>query len=116
MKKLRNHLIGVDQGAEILFSDFEDDGVMWAGEGPREARHPVRFAEPFKTLPAVHVAMSMWDTDGKTNQRADLRAEEITLDGFELVFRTWANSRIARVRADWMAIGEVRADDEWDIY
>lgn len=111
-----NHLIGVDQGSRILFSDFEHDGEMWTGEGPREARFPTKFSSPFKTLPVVHVAFSMWDTDGKTNQRADLKAEEVTLEGFEIVFRTWGDSRVARVRADWLAIGEVKGDDEWDVY
>ena len=116
VKKLKNHLIGIDQGSRVLFSDFEDGGQMWTGEGPREARFPTEFSERFKTLPVVQVALTMWDTDGKTNQRADLKAEEVTLEGFDLVFSTWGDSRIARVRADWIAIGEVRDTDEWDLY
>ncbi|MBO6602007.1 H-type lectin domain-containing protein [Rhodophyticola sp.] len=116
MKRLRNHLIGVDQGSRLLFSDFEDGGQMWTGEGPREARFAAKFSEAFRALPAVHLAFSMWDTDGRTNQRADLKAENITLEGFEIVFRTWGDSRIARVRADWMAIGEIVGEDEWTLY
>jgi hypothetical protein len=80
---------------------------MWSGTGPRETRLNVTFSERSATLPVVHLAMSMWDTDGDTNQRADLRAEAITDTGFEIVFRTWGDSRVARIRADWMAIGEV---------
>ncbi len=115
MKKLKNHLIGIDQGTRV-FADFEEGGQMWTGDGPREARFPVTFSEEFKTLPMVQVGLTMWDTDGKTNQRADLRAEDIKLKGFDLVFRTWGDSRIARVRADWMAIGEIRDSDEWELY
>jgi hypothetical protein len=54
--------------------------------------------------------------DGNTNQRADLRAEKITARGFDLVFRTWGDSRVARIRADWMAMGELTAEDDWELY
>lgn len=116
MKRLQNHLIGVDQGEKVLFSDFEDGGEMWTGTGPRESRLPVQFATPFMTPPVVQVGISMWDTDHLTNLRADIQAENITEEGFDLVFRTWENSRIARVRANWLAIGEVQHDDEWALY
>ncbi len=116
MKKLHSHLIGIDQGAEMMFSDFAHDGPMWASQGPREKRVKIKFGERFKTPPVVHVSMSMWDTDGQTNQRADLMAEDVSNAGFSLVFRTWGDSRIARVRAGWMAIGEVAGDDEWELY
>ncbi|AHM04311.1 ATP synthase protein I [Roseibacterium elongatum DSM 19469] len=115
MKRFASHLLGVAQGAEIMFSDFEHDGPMWSAEGPREARVAVTFGEAFSTAPVVHVSMGMWDTEGQTNQRADLRAENITPQGFDMVFRTWGDSRIARVRADWMAIGPLPDDDIWDV-
>lgn len=116
MKRLRNHYIGIDQGSVLMFSDFENDGRMWSGDGPRLQRRKVRFAEAFRAPPMVHVAISMWDTDGNTNQRADISAARITESGFDLEFRTWGDSRVARVRADWMAIGELSHADEWDLY
>jgi hypothetical protein len=115
MKRFRTNLIAVDQGSSVMFSDFANNGPMWAGDGPREAVTEVTFAEPYLAPPMVHVAISMWDTGGDTNQRADLRAERITTTGCALVFRTWGDSRIARIRADWMAIGEVADDDAWDV-
>jgi len=99
-----------------MFSDFEDDGEMWAGQGPRLTRKKVKFSEAYREAPSVHVAMSMWDTDHGTNQRADISAEKITETGFDLVFRTWGDSRVARVRADWMAMGEVPDEEEWELY
>jgi hypothetical protein len=33
-----------------------------------------------------------------------------------MVFRTWGDSRIARVRMSWTAFGEVKSDDDWDLY
>ena len=61
------------------------------------------------------VGISLWDMDHKTNMRADLAAENVTVAGFHLVFRTWGDTRIARVRADWTAIGPVRDEEDWDI-
>lgn len=115
MRKLRNHLIGVQQGSQIMFSDFEDGGEMWTGRGPREARIRITFEEPYKTPPAIMTSLAMFDIDESTNQRADLSHGKVTLDGFDLVFRTWGDTRVARVRADWTAIGEIKAEDEWDL-
>jgi len=110
-----NGPIGVEQGTRILFSDFVDDGAMWTGSGPREVRHKERFKEAFVAPPVVRVGISMWDIDRKTNSRIDISAESVTEKGFEIVFRTWADTRIARIRAEWMAIGQVRDEDDWDV-
>lgn len=116
MKRLRNHLIGIDQGDTVLFSDFENGGEMWTGRGQRDRRRRVAFSEPFRSVPVVHVGISMWDVDNETPLRADVAAETITTDGFDLVFRTWGDTRVARVRVAWMAMGELRQVDEWDLY
>ncbi|GAB5449237.1 H-type lectin domain-containing protein [Gymnodinialimonas sp.] len=115
MKRFKNNLIAVDQGSSVMFSDFANNGPMWSGDGPREAVTQVEFGEAYLEPPMVHVSISMWDTGGDTNQRADLRAEKITRTGCKLVFRTWGDSRVARIRADWMAIGEVPDEDAWDV-
>ena len=115
MRRLRSHLIGIDQGSVVLFSDFEDGGEMWTGNGPRAMRKKIRFAEEYLSAPVMHVSMSMWDMDQKTNQRADIQAEDVTAKGFSIVFRTWGDTRVARVRADWMSIGELRDDEDWDV-
>ncbi len=108
-------LVGIEQGSRILFSDFVDDGAMWTGTGPREVRQTETFREAFAEPPAVMVGISMWDMDHKANSRVDISAENVTVNGFEIVFRTWADTRIARIRADWMAIGKARDEDEWDV-
>ncbi|MBI1417794.1 MAG: hypothetical protein GC146_11275 [Limimaricola sp.] len=115
MKQLRNHLIGVDQGDLILFSDFEHDGLMWTGNGPRQSRSRVTFSQPFRNAPAVHLSLSMWDMSNTTNARVDLQAEEVDGEGFVIQFRTWADTRVARVRVAWLAIGEVAHDDDWSV-
>jgi H-type lectin domain len=115
MRRLSSHLTGVDQGSLVLFSDFQDGGAMWTGQGPRELRRAVAFSEAFLTEPVVQVSLTMWDMDQKTNQRADISAENVAADGFVIVFRTWGDTRVARVRADWVAFGEVRDDEDWDV-
>ncbi len=115
MKRFPSGSLGILQGSRVLFSDFADGGAMWTGTGARESRHVVTFKDGFTEPPAVMVGLSMWDMDSKTNPRADLVAENVTARGFHLVFRTWADTRIARVRADWTAIGPVRDDEDWDV-
>lgn len=82
---------------------------MWTGSGPREVRQQQRFAGLRRTAGFVKVGISMWDIDHQTNSRIDISAENVTATGFEIVFRTWADTRIARIRADWIAIGPARA-------
>lgn len=115
MKRITSGAIGIAQGSRVLFSDFADGGPMWTGQGDRESRHIITFKEAFREAPAVMVGISMWDIDHKTTSRADVSAEKITKNGFELVFRTWGDTRVARVRADWTAIGAIRDDDDWEI-
>jgi len=115
MKKLENHLIGIDQGDVPLFSDFEDGGDMWTGSGPRERRCEVRFSEAFRAAPAVHASISLLDADNGAAIRTEITVEKITPQGCELVFRTWMDTRIARIRVAWMAIGALRHDDDWVI-
>jgi len=108
-------LIGIEQGSRILFSDFVDDGAMWTGTGPREVRQNQIFKEAFMQPPMVTVGISMWDIDHNANSRIDISAENISARGFVIVFRTWADTRIARIRADWMAIGKASDEDDWDV-
>ncbi|MDO5621357.1 MAG: H-type lectin domain-containing protein [Paracoccus sp. (in: a-proteobacteria)] len=115
MLRFSHHAIGVQQGRQILFSDFENDGPMWTGNGPRHVRVHVLFPQPFLATPAVQLSMSMWDSAGDSNQRGDLSAENISAEGFDIIFRTWGDSRMARVRADWTAIGAVPHLDQWDV-
>ena len=42
-------------------------------------------------------------------------ADAITERGFHIVFRTWGDTRVARVRVGWMAIGAVRHVTDFDV-
>jgi len=115
MRKLKTSLIGVDQGSVVLFSDFNHNGEMWAGRGPREKRVTVLYGGIFMAPPIVHLSVDMWDFDQETNMRADLVTNHITREGFEIVFKTWGDTRIARLRTKWMAIGEIKSDEDWEV-
>lgn len=115
MKKIVTHQIGIDSGDVLLFSDFENDGEMWTGKGPRRVRHQISFSESYKAVPNVTLQMSMVDMSNDAYIRADVQAENITATGFEIVFRTWDDSRIARIRVAWQSIGAVESDDNWDL-
>ncbi|WP_372573861.1 H-type lectin domain-containing protein [Ruegeria jejuensis] len=116
MQIFSTHPVGILQGELGLFSDFENGGEMWTGHGPRERRTTVSFSEPFRSIPAVQLSMSLWDFDTNTAMRAELKAENVTENGFEAVFRTWADTRVARLRVAWTAIGDVPHDDDWEVY
>jgi len=116
MKEIPAGTIGIDQGDDVLFNDFEDGGVMWTGEGLRERRKRMRFVRPFLDPPSVFVALSMWDFDGAANARAEVCAENVTVCGFDLIFRTWGDTHVARARLRWMAIGPLAGEDDWQLY
>ncbi|MBD3664367.1 H-type lectin domain-containing protein [Sulfitobacter aestuariivivens] len=115
MRKLRSHTVGVDSGEVVLFSDYEDGGEMWTGRGQRERRRHIRFSESYRAPPNVQLALSLWDVDASTTMRVDLQPEAITKSGFDMVFRTWGDTRVARVRIAWTAIGEMADTDDWDV-
>lgn len=115
MRKFQRGLLGIAQGTEVLFSHYASGGEMWTGEGPRDIRKTVRFSEAFATPPIVQLSISLWDMDKSANIRADLSSENVTETGFDVVFRTWGDTKVARIRADWTAMGEVAGEDDWVI-
>ncbi len=99
----------------MLFSDFADGGDMWTGEGARERRIAISFSQTFRSPPVVQIGVSLWDVDTSSALRAEVVAKDISPEGFSAVFRTWSDTRIARIRVTWMAIGEVAHVDDWNI-
>jgi hypothetical protein len=116
MKTFESRLLGIDQGEATLFSDYADGGPMWTGDGARARRHRVSFSRPFATRPVVHVSVTLWDFDKGANARADLSAERVSEEGFDIVFRTWADTRIAQIRVGWIALGQMPNPDDWTLY
>ncbi len=116
MKRIRNNNLGIDQGIEVLFDDYDSGGEMWTGRGDRKIIHPVQFSTRYRTPPAVHLSLSMWDVSSQANHRVEINAANIRPSGFEIVFTTWEDTQIARIRANWLAIGELPHEDDWELY
>ena len=106
---------GIDRGEVMPFSDFEDDGPMWAGTGAREVRCRVAFDQPFAGAPVVQLGVTMWDVSNAAALRLDVSAEAIDATGFVMRVSTWSDSRIARVRVGWIAFGACRDDEVWEV-
>jgi len=116
MKRFSTGSVGIEQGSELLFTDFEDDGEMWTGDGPRTRSTHVGFSEKFNAPPNVFVTLEMFDMDNQANQRAETVARNITRSGFDVEFSTWGDTKVARATIAWIAIGEARGNDEyWDV-
>lgn len=115
MRRIRSHLLGVEQGEVVLFSDFDSNGPMWTGDGARQVRQVVTFAEAFLDVPSVRVWLTMWDIAHTATSRTDIAAWDVQRESFSIVFRTWGDTRVARVRAGWLALGPVRDDDDWEV-
>lgn len=113
VKRFGHFAVGVANGDAEIFSAFEDGAPMWTGQGPRVEHSAVTFDHAFLEPPSVHVSVSMWDMACGANQRAEIRAVNITPGGFEIQFRTWGDTRVARISASWMAIGPVAYEDDW---
>ncbi|MDN5567650.1 MAG: H-type lectin domain-containing protein [Paracoccus sp. (in: a-proteobacteria)] len=112
MQRFNANEVGIDQGELTLVTDFDTQGPMWTEQGERTVRQRVDFSERFLMPPAVHLSLGMWDLDVTTNQRGDLLVENVTSAGFDLLFHTWGDTRVARMRIQWMAIGAL--PDEQD--
>lgn len=108
--------INIQSGDETLFVHYDSDGPMWTQEGHREARVRVQFTPVYDGPPVVHVGMSLLDFAGHTAVRAEIVAEHISATGFDLVFKTWSDTKTAQARANWLALGQSRAGaDLWDL-
>ncbi|MGB0496753.1 MAG: H-type lectin domain-containing protein [Rubricella sp.] len=116
MLKLSSSFIGIDSGERTLFDHFVEETPMWAGDGRREAVAEITFSERFLKPPAITVSVAMIDCDKATNLRLDIHARNVTETGASLVAVTWDDTRIARLRLHWQAIGPLTdPDDYWDV-
>lgn len=113
MLRVNSGELGILQGQEMLVKDFDTGGPFWTEEGDRMVRAQIVFPERFLRPPVVQLAMTMWDLDSLRNQRGDLRAEKVTAAGFEIVFHSWGDTRIARMRVGWTAIGALPDEDDF---
>ena len=89
-----------------LFNHVDDNGPMWAADGDREVRLRVRFSASFQRPPHITLGISGLDSSNAQNLRFSLVPETVTPEGFEIVMKTWDDTKIARASVNWSAIGQ----------
>lgn len=103
-------LVRVQSGV-IVVSDEEadesglsrtDNGNCSIVRGLSGAR--VDFEEPFASTPEVLVSLTQIDQETRGNAILRIVVTAIDSDGFNYDLHTWCNTRVARVRAEWIAV------------
>jgi hypothetical protein len=75
------------------------------GEEDRLFRARVSFEQPLRSVPIVHLGLVGFDVGNEDAARLRVRAENISADGFDIVFETWLNTKIWSVSVSWLAVG-----------
>jgi len=81
------------------------NGPGWSlhlGSGPRSFVVSQTFAKPFTQTPAVVVSISHTDSAGDSD-RIVVSATNVTTSGFDVVFHTWAGTKVYGTTASWIA-------------
>jgi hypothetical protein len=94
------------QTSEISNGHYVDNGwTLHSGSGERTFTATVKFNSPFRVPPQVSLAISGQDVGIEKNIRLQVIAKNITVDGFELTYRTWFDTVVFSAWATWTAIG-----------
>ena len=101
--------LGVLGGTCELFRHVDPDGYMWDGDGDRKVIKPIKFEQRLETNPLVFVSLQSIDASQGHNLRFDLRAENVTTRGFDVVFSTWFDTKIASCSVSWFAFSQTAA-------
>lgn len=75
-----------------------------AGAGTRTFTQAVKFKSPMPHLPAVIVGLTHIDSSSAKDTRVQVEADNVTLEGFNAKFITWAESQITGLGASWIAL------------
>lgn len=96
----------VDTG--VVAGSTEDGTGRWTlndGSGERQSRYKVKFLTALPKAPTVAIWLNRIDASLFPTTRLDVRAENVTTDGFDVVFETWADSHVYGLGATWIAVG-----------
>ena len=81
-----------------------------SGGGTRGHRgRRVQFAVPFASPPKVVAALRNLDIGNDANTRVQVSISNVTTEGFDYEFTTWADTRVHHAGAVWIAVAETAA-------
>jgi hypothetical protein len=99
------NILYIQTGETVNGYGVNPDWGLHIGSGERTYTTAVRFDKPFQVPPKVSLALSGQDVDATKNNRIQVRARDITVDGFNLVYITWWDSIVYSIWTTWTAIG-----------
>lgn len=91
--------------AGVLTPGWPLDEPVAISDGARTFCVEVVFDSPFTSPPVVHLGLTGFDIDQRDSSRLTVKAENITVNGFQTIISTWATTRVFSVEMDWLAIG-----------
>ena len=93
-----------DQSVRIESGSLElKQQTLREGRNERVERGRHRFDHPFPAKPRVALGMRVLDLPRSDRPRVALRVVRVDRKGFDYEIRTWGNSSIAELSADWVA-------------
>ena len=81
-----------------------NDTAMKNGSGERTAIESIVFKNELREPPTIQVSLAGLNTDSGFNSRIEVSAKNITLEGFDIVMRTWGPSNVHFVKVNWIAL------------
>lgn len=96
------------QSGTVVNGSYQDAGWKLHQEpiGERLFTRPVQFESKFAKPPKVFLEISGLDVNETKNTRVTVTAKNITESGFDLEYKTWFDTILYTVWANWMAFGE----------
>lgn len=89
-----------------LFDHRKSEGFLYSGQGQRWMFFKFCFRSRFNTVPKVLLDVSTVDADIEQNVQYNLSLQDISREGFTLVFQTWGHSAIASADIVWVAMSQ----------
>jgi hypothetical protein len=104
---LRPEVLRVQVGTVNIPDDTRKNKFFDGGyRGNRTILVSVPFELLFKKHVRIIVGQQKIDLESKTNSRLLVRAENPRLNGFDLCFETWEDSKVYDAAAFWIALGD----------
>ncbi len=90
---------------QVQVGTFSTTGASLAsGSGDRQITVAVNFPKPFNVKPDVIVSITTIDAETKSNVRVNVKADGVSRDGFTVVVKTWADSKVHNIQGSWVAV------------
>ena len=94
------------QSGQWRITQSESGFTLNSGNGDRIMQKEVRFAKPFESMPDVSVTVTFLDADKNQNVRYDVKAINVSRDGFVIRIKTWNDTKIFGMGGYWFAEAE----------